>query len=211
VIENMEEKSVAQCDDGKKNGRPLLCNQETIDRLTYSLRLGSPLKYALKYARIAPETYNLYMTLGRAGEEPYLSFLNAVESCEGEFVQKNLDVVNKAASEKQWSAAAWLLERRIPSNFSKNQTRINIEQKKGGDAADQIMDLMNQTIKLVASGELGIEDAKTVASLLETQRRIAETIQIKERVDQIESKIKNAQASIPQAVVIESEDVGGEK
>jgi len=186
---------VVQNDDEENYGRPPLCNQEMIDRLVYSLRLGAPPKYAVKYAGLSLSTYRIYCALGRQNLEPYATFLEAVESCEGHFVTKNLEVIDRAAAEKQWSAAAWLLERRISSDFSKNQTRINIEQKPGSDSTDQIMDLMNQTIKLVASGELGIEDAKTVAGLLETQRRVAETIHIKEKIEQIEDKIKQAQTS----------------
>ena len=62
------------------------------------------------------------------GEGPYFEFAEALEKAQGGFIDANLRIIRKAAK-KTWQAAAWLLERTRPQEFSRSVVRVEGEIK----------------------------------------------------------------------------------
>lgn len=71
----------------------------------------------------------------RAGEEDYAlqkdtdlrDFYAALQSGRSAFIRDNLSVIREA-SKRDWKAAAWLLERRVPEHFAlKQEVQANVE------------------------------------------------------------------------------------
>lgn len=171
-------------------GRPTTCTPERTKAFADAITLGMPLEFIFSYAGVDKGSYYNWMERGEKGEEPYLTFFNAIKAAEPAFIVNNLEVI-KRASEKEWTAASWLLERRFASNFSRNQTRIKLKQQKPDlSTTDKIMDMVNQVLEQVAAGQMTLEDAKLATAALEEHRKVAETVLVKERVDQIEAKLK---------------------
>lgn len=75
-----------------------------------------------------------HSTIGRWREE-HPDFASAVVTAEAEFVQNQLATIRKAAVNGSWQAAAWMLERRLPAEFSQPQiqlTQNNLNLPSGG-------------------------------------------------------------------------------
>jgi hypothetical protein len=67
------------------------------------------------------------MKRGGKGEKPYRQFADAVDQAMAESEARDLAVILKAA-EKNWTAAAWRLERRFPDRYGRND-RTKVEAK----------------------------------------------------------------------------------
>lgn len=73
---------------------------------------GAPLPYACSAAGIPWPTCKVWLKRGRAGEQPYAAFVAAWQRAKAAWVAGSVLRVTKAA-DKDWRAAAWLLERRV--------------------------------------------------------------------------------------------------
>lgn len=178
-----------------KVGAPSKLTPELNQAFAESIALGMPVKYACDMHGINADTYHRWMKAGEKESEPkYVQFYESIKKAQSQFIAHNLTIIKNAA-QAQWLPAAWLLERKAPSDFGRNQTKIKLELK-NDCATDKALSLVDQVIDKVAGGELSLEDGKNVAALVEAQRRVLETIQIKERVDAIESKLSRAEAAI---------------
>ena len=99
----------------KKIGRPSKCTKEVQDRFLQAIRLGCPIKDACGCAWIAEPTYYRWMDHADIPEKKYQiyrDFREKVKEVEGEATRSWLAVIEKAAREGTWQAAAWKLERR---------------------------------------------------------------------------------------------------
>ncbi len=97
--------------------------------LIAALSKGMTIRAASALAHLSYETVYAWMRKGRAGEEPFASFLAELEQAEAECQQAALARV-VAAGENDWKAAAWILERRhgfaIPKeNWQEREARID--------------------------------------------------------------------------------------
>ena len=105
-------------------GRPTKFTPQATRRILTSVRLGSPLNLACKGAGVDYSTMRYWVTEGQeAGEGEKFEFANALEKAQGGFIDANLRIIRKAAREKIWQAAAWLLERTRPQEFSRTIVR----------------------------------------------------------------------------------------
>lgn len=174
----------------KKVGRPTLCTPEVIEKLTFALTKGCPVEHACGYAEITEASYYEWLEKAEAGDTNYLEFAEAIKKCEPQFIMNQLQIIEKA-SQREWTAAAWLSERRSPSNFSKNQTRLKIKQAaQNMSIENKILDMTNQILEQVAKGKLSLEDARAAAAMLEEQRKVVETVKAIERLDKLENQLK---------------------
>jgi hypothetical protein len=57
-----------------------------------------------------------------ANELRYIQFLQAVEKARSDAVVRNLTIIQKAANDGQWQAAAWYLERTNPKKWGRYET-----------------------------------------------------------------------------------------
>jgi len=72
----------------------------------------------------------------RRGEEEdagdYAALVAILEKAEGDAITRNLAIINKAAHDGTWQAAAWWLERRYPQEYGRMVKSIELTGKDGG-------------------------------------------------------------------------------
>lgn len=175
----------------KVTGRPTKCTPEVIAKFREWTELGMPIFYICQYTGIDDSTYYDWLEKGSQGKSPYAEFAAAIKEGEPAFIQNQLNVIN-AASKKEWTAAAWLAERRASGYFSRNATRIKLKQSQPNSTTEQkLLDMTNQILEQVSKGEMTLEEGKLAAAMIEEQRKVVETINATERVAAIEARLKN--------------------
>jgi transposase len=100
---------------------------EVEDRLLRALRLGCYVETAAALAGISRDTFYDWIKKGAKGVAPYAAFARKVDQAMAESEARDLAVILKAA-EKNWTAAAWRLERRFPDRYGRND-RTRVEAK----------------------------------------------------------------------------------
>ncbi len=87
--------------------------------------MGNPICTACQLVGLGEGTYYKWKVRGRDhDEEPFSSFVKAVDLAEAQAVNRNITLIQKAATE-QWQAAAWYLERRYPESFGRRILEVN--------------------------------------------------------------------------------------
>ena len=120
----------------KKPGRPTLLNPARQSVLLNAIKEGMPLKQAAEIAGISYDTLNHWRNRGEVECSPpeYRQFCQLLRRSQAVAMQVNLSYIHQAAS-RDWRAAAWMLERRFPDEFGREQ----IEHKgAGGNLATAI-------------------------------------------------------------------------
>ena len=90
------------------------------------VKIGMPMCDCLAYSGIAEGSYYDAMKKGEDAiangrNDDFAKFLKDVKKAQGEFARNNLAIIQRAAVNKDWHAAAWLLERRRPKDFALKQ------------------------------------------------------------------------------------------
>jgi len=120
-------------------GRPSKLNQETQDKIVTALQAGNYQDTASAYAGVSTAAFYNWMERGRierdrltAGEKPnknetiFAEFVDAVEKARASAEVRSVVLINKAANEGTWQAAAWFLERSHPQRWGRlNRTEIS--------------------------------------------------------------------------------------
>lgn len=93
--------------------QPLKLTPETQDRIVQAIQAGNYIEVAAQYAGISKGT--LYRWLQQAddptADDIYRDFRDAVESARATAEIRNVTLIQKAANDGTWQAAAWYLER----------------------------------------------------------------------------------------------------
>lgn len=100
--------------------------------LLQALTGGNYIETACAYAGLAPSTIYRWLERGRAekasieaGNKPnadeaeYLELCEAVEKARAAAVISNVTIIQQAARNGQWQAAAWWLERSMPQQYGR--------------------------------------------------------------------------------------------
>lgn len=87
---------------------------EVAKKLLDAIRVGSTFRLACSYAGIDHATFYRWL-------EKDATLATAVKEAEGAAVVGWLAKIEKAASEGNWQAAAWKLERRYPEDFGRRE------------------------------------------------------------------------------------------
>lgn len=116
-------------------GRRTILTPELQDTIVSALKAGNYLDDSARYAGVSERTVYLWIHKGRVarenleeGVEPtanelrYIQFLQAVEKARSDAVVRNLTIIQKAANDGQWQAAAWYLERTNPKKWGRYET-----------------------------------------------------------------------------------------
>jgi transposase len=116
---------------------------EVQEKILRYLRLGSYVETAAAAAGIARDTFYDWMKRGAKGEKPYKAFAEAVDQVMAESEARDLAIILKAA-EKNWTAAAWRLERRFPDRYGRHDrtkidAKIDVEGKVEVAADEQLL------------------------------------------------------------------------
>lgn len=116
----------------RKGRRPKLLDADVQRTLTAAIRAGATHDAAAAHAGIDRATFYRWMDRGRtereriaAGEEPnpdetpYRDICDAIEKAHADAEIRNIAVIQNAAAGGTWQAAAWWLERRMPSKYAR--------------------------------------------------------------------------------------------
>jgi transposase len=108
-------------------GRPTKLNQETHDRIVNAIRAGNYQDTAAAYAGIDEATFYRWMERGREETEGiYCEFRKAVENAKAAAEVRDVALIDRAAQDGSWQAAAWKLERKFPNKWGRvNRTEIS--------------------------------------------------------------------------------------
>lgn len=115
-------------------GRPTDCTPEVTEIVCRELRLGLSIASACAAANIDKATYHRWIARGDEGP-PFGDFRDATTKARSEGTRGLEHTVRKAAV-GDWRAAAWMLERRAPEDWSK---RTEITGKDGGAVEVQVI------------------------------------------------------------------------
>lgn len=100
-------------------GRKTKYTPETVKKLTQALELGATHELACGFAGIGVSTFHEWMN-----EKP--EFAELIKLSEGKAAYKWLEKIEQAASDGNWQAAAWKLERRYPSAYGRQVQDLNV-------------------------------------------------------------------------------------
>jgi transposase len=108
-------------------------NPERQARIVEALNNGNYIETAARYAAITPQAMYKWLNRGNAerqrileGEDPlpeeqiYVDFVEAVEKARSQAEMRNVGLIQKAAVDGTWQAAAWFLERSYPKRWGRS-------------------------------------------------------------------------------------------
>jgi hypothetical protein len=104
-------------------GRPPKLTAETQARIIEALRAGNYQETAAAYAGVHVATFHRWMANGAQPDaDPlYRDFRNAVEKARSEAEVRNVALIQRAAQDGTWQAAAWYLERSFQQRWGRKQ------------------------------------------------------------------------------------------
>ena len=163
-------------------GRPSKLTPERAQAIALAVSEGHYLQHAAAAAGVARSTVHNWLARGRLArerldgggepepdEEPYLDFLDTVEGAERCAAELGIAPIRDAMERGDWRAAAWYLERRLPSHWrpGANGGAHEEEDAAAAFAADQ------------AAGEELLAKFELPAEM--NEERVAEAVQQVER------------------------------
>jgi transposase-like protein len=112
---------------------------EVQDRIVAALRAGNYQETAAVYGGISAPTFYRWMEQGAdsESEEIYQEFREAVEKAKADAEVRDVALIDKAAHNGSWQAAAWKLERKFPNKWG----RVNRTEISGPDGAPVKVDI----------------------------------------------------------------------
>jgi len=149
-------------------GRKPKINQDVIDRFLRAIKVGCPIKDACGCAGIGETTYYKWMQWAdsdRRDAKIYRDFREQVKEAEGEATQAWLAIIEKAAREGSWQAAAWKLERRRDMFIPKVRQEVtgkDGESIKIEEQAREAKDIISSAITRLSVGRRAAEDLEPV-------------------------------------------------
>lgn len=90
------------------------------DAIVSAIRMGNYVETAVAYAGIHKDTFYTWMQRGK--DEPgsiYADFSDAVEKAKADSEVRDVALIQKAANDGSWQAAAWKLERKFPHKWGR--------------------------------------------------------------------------------------------
>ena len=99
--------------------RPTKLTPDVEAAVAEAVELGATWEKAADAAGVGASTLREWRQRGEADEAPFAAFLAALKRAEGEGVARALRTIRQAAESGQWTAAAWLLERRYPADYGR--------------------------------------------------------------------------------------------
>jgi hypothetical protein len=115
-------------------GRPTKLTPEVQDKIVAAIRAGNYQETAASYAGISEKTFYEWMNRGLSddpSESHFGEFREAVEKAKAAAEVRDVILIDKAAQDGSWQAAAWKLERKFPNKWGRVQ-RTEITGADGG-------------------------------------------------------------------------------
>ena len=128
----------------RTRGRPTVLTADVQDRIVTAIRAGSYLDDAAAYAGISRAVVFRWLAQGKDAQQRHeagetltdfetilIDFVDAVENARAQAVIRNVGIIQSAAQDGQWQAAAWYLERTNPRKWGRHET-VEITGADGG-------------------------------------------------------------------------------
>ena len=95
-------------------GRKTKCTAKTIARVAEGMRIGMTVELAAQYGGISKDTFYRWLKLANdpTADKVFSDFSDAIKAAEADNAARCLLVIDDAANDGSWQAAAWMLERR---------------------------------------------------------------------------------------------------
>jgi len=90
-------------------------------KICAALANGMYVKQAAQMGGIQVSTFHAWCQSGREGVEPYVGFLEATTLARVAAEARALQNIQTAANSGQWTASAWILERRFPERWGRSR------------------------------------------------------------------------------------------
>ena len=119
---------------GRPKGTTVLLDDIKREELINLIVLGMPVNKAVAMVNISESTFYNWMSRGmverdrlatlvdaknKPEEKIYLDFLESLTRARAEAIAKKVAVISSAASQGDWKASAWWLERQVPEDFGR--------------------------------------------------------------------------------------------
>jgi hypothetical protein len=106
--------------------RPTKLTKEAQERILQAVQAGNYLDTAAQYAGVDGSTMRRWVQKGEApnAPEPYRSFCTALKSARAAAEVRSVALINQAAGNGTWQAAAWYLERSYPDRWGRTRVEI---------------------------------------------------------------------------------------
>ena len=114
-------------------GRPLKLTPKVQEQICNAIRAGSYAEVAARFAGVASTTFYKWMALGDGvdAKAPYKEFREEVESAKAVAEVRNIGLIQQAANNGTWQAAAWYLERTAPARWGR-RSALEVTGAEGG-------------------------------------------------------------------------------
>jgi len=110
-----------------KGSTPIL-SEDLIDRLAHTIRSGAYVETAAAFCGISKDTFYRWLRLADtdASNELLVKLSDAVKKAMAEAELRDLKVIDTAAQNGVWQAAAWRLERKFNDRWGR-QAKVQLE------------------------------------------------------------------------------------
>jgi hypothetical protein len=138
--------------------RPTKLTPELQTQIVAYITAGSYVETAAKAAGICKDTLYEWLSRGAKGDEPYRAFSDAVQRALGQGELRDIAIIDNAAKNGVWQAAAWKLERRNPKMWGRRE-HVELTGANGGPVAhaDATADILQayalEALALVSEAE----------------------------------------------------------
>ena len=106
-------------------GRPSKFTAEVRERILQAVSVGVPLELACKGAGISYAALRVWIRRGeRQKRGQFAQFVRAIDEAEVRALTRWMAIIDKAAQEGSWVAAAWKAERRFPEFFGRQRIEV---------------------------------------------------------------------------------------
>lgn len=119
---------------------------------------GVPVGTACRLVGLGTRTFYTWQSLGQDDEAPpeFRQFRQGIEKAKAEATARRVGIIEAAAADGTWQAAAWLLERTQPEDFSLKQNLsvqhapMQVEVKQGVIDIDRIAAILEVFVRVGA-------------------------------------------------------------
>lgn len=134
----------------KPNGRPPEITDELTEKICKAIVAGCYAETACQLEGISKSTFYKWCKRGNAknpkkSDQIYIRFVNAVQKALAQSETRDILVLDKAAQQGNWNAAAWRLQRKHPQRWGSKDSLHLVDKKKDLEpeaSHDQIMKLL---------------------------------------------------------------------
>src|SRR5210317_392730 len=165
----------------KKKGRPSKFTKDRKERIVQAIQAGCTYEMAADYAGITRSTLWNWLKKGEdPKEKTYCTFLDQVKKAEVEGAMVHLGTIAQA-SQKDWKASAWMLERRH------GYSRDGIQRKE-----EPVVELPTNTLELLRDQAVDLKKSMMKAESSESWQAFAalqrQFLQVVTQIKQIEAE-----------------------